>query len=46
MIGRSRARARRANPKPAGGGVVPATALLTETSSPLVTETGIIIVTE
>jgi hypothetical protein len=46
MIGRSRARARRANPKPAGGGVVPATALLTETASPLLTESGANLVTE
>ena len=46
MIGRSRARARRANPKPPSGGAIPATALVTETSSPLVTETGTNLVTE
>ena len=45
MIGRSRSRARRANPKPPATGV-PATALVTETSDPLVTETGTILVTE
>jgi hypothetical protein len=45
MIGRSRARARRANPKPPATGV-PATALVTESGSPLVTETGINLVTE
>jgi hypothetical protein len=46
MIGRSRARARRANPKPTSGPAIPATALVTETSSPLVTETGTNLVTE
>ena len=45
MIGRSRARARRANPKPTSN-AVPATALLTETSSPLLTESGANLVTE
>ena len=45
MIGRSRARARRANPKPTGT-AVPATALVTETSSPLLTESGANLVTE
>ena len=44
MIGRSRSRARRANPKPPAS--VPATALVTETGSPLVTETGVNLVTE
>jgi hypothetical protein len=44
MIGRSRARARRATPKPPAS--VPATALVTETSDPLVTETGTTLVTE
>ena len=45
MIGRSRARARRANPKPTSN-AVPATALLTETASPLLTESGANLVTE
>lgn len=45
MIGRSRARARRANSKSTAP-AVPATALVTETSDPLVTETGTNLVTE
>ena len=45
MIGRSRARARRANPKPPATGA-PATALVTETGSPLLTEGGANLVTE
>lgn len=45
MIGRSRSRARRANPKPPATGI-PATALVTESSDPLVTETGAYLVTE
>ena len=45
MIGRSRARARRASAKNQAPSV-PATALVTEASSPLVTETGINLVTE
>jgi len=44
MIGRSRARARRATPKPPAS--VPATALVTETSAPLLTESGANLVTE
>ena len=45
MIGRSRARARRANPKNQAS-AVPATALLAETAAPLLTESGTNLVTE
>ena len=45
MIGRSRARARRANAKSTAP-AIPATALVTETSAPLLTESGANLVTE